>query len=276
MNFFQRIKELLGLKIVSQDTLRNTCDNLQLNIGFANVRQSLIKKLDDVAKDENSKLLFAFLGQQGLGKTIVARDVLTDFLFSIGRTQRQSFLKVEPYKLDKTAFENAISSKIVEGKGGVIFIDEVHNLREVETTFFNLLISTIKLEEYQKTAFVISAGVPSWKRIKDKFPGLTTFFTQEVYFEPYNDEQLAEILKEVIHNDNETIKIPQPSRLVSLVRELRFIRKRQGQYFENASEIMFYYHKCLKKAAIYHQKDILDEDLERSSLRNFSSTVVRR
>jgi predicted AAA+ superfamily ATPase len=276
MNFYQRLEELLGIKIVSQEILKATCNSLELNIGFENVREHLIENLNEVAKNENTKLLFVFLGQQGLGKTIVARDVLKDFLYCINRTQRQAFLKIEPYQLDKTTFETSLNLKIIEGKGGVIFIDEVHNLREVEQSFFDLLVPIVQSEEYQRTSFVVSSGAPSWKKIKEKFPELSTLSTHEIYFEPYTDEQLAEILREAIYNDGNTIQVPHPSLLISLVRELRFIRKRQNQYFENASEVQFFYNKCLKKAAIYQQNNVLDEELRHSSLKEFSRTLIRR
>lgn len=276
MNFFEKLKALLGIKIVSQDRLKNVCEKLQLDIGFLNVRERLTDSLNDIAKNADLKISFVLLGQQGLGKTIAARDVLTPFLYSIGRTQRDAFLKIKPYKLDKTDFSNRLNSKFIEGKGGVIFLDEVHNLRDVEAVFFENLINILHQDDYKTTAFVMSAGFNSWKKIKEKFTELASLFAIEIYFEPYTDEQLSLILQQIMHKDNDPIQIPKGYRLENLIRQLRAIRSRQRQYFENATEVTFYYEQCLKRAAISLQKDILDSDLEELSLKKFNSINVQR
>jgi hypothetical protein len=275
MTLLQKIKAILGITDIREDILTNVSEQLQLQIGFNNIRESITSTLEKIAANKNEPSNFVLLGQQGLGKTIVARDLITNYLFAIKRISKQEFLKVEPYKLSKTNFAAELSLKFIEGRGCLIFIDEVHNLREIEGVFFNSLSEVIKSDDYKETSFAISAGGKSWQSLTGKYPLLKSHFQHEIYFRAYKDEELVEILKEIISKDG-LITWPYDEDLIDIISQMREIRNKQGQLFENASEIVFYYYKCLKRAADYLKKHEIDEELISLSLKYFGTKVIRR
>ncbi len=275
MTLLQRILLLLKKKEVKEDVLFKVSEKLQLQIGFNNAREEISKGLENIAKNKNEPANFVLLGEQGVGKTIAARDLMTDYLFAINRINIQSFFKIELFRLDKSDFINQLSTRFESNKGGLIFVDEVHNLRNYESVFFDFFLKTLTSTDYSNTSFVISAGRKSWEKVSQKYQDLTNYFQTEIYFRPYLDEELLEILKEIISKDN-IINLPDDSVLESIITELKLIRERQHKYFENATELSFYYFKCLKRASRFLNTNNLEPNVIQLSLKNFRATVINR
>jgi Cdc6-like AAA superfamily ATPase len=268
MTLFERIKSILGIKNVKEDLLLKVSNELQLQIGFSNVREEMIKKLETLAAEKSENFNFALLGQQGLGKTVVASKLITPYLFSIKKIDIDIFTKIDPSYISKEALSIELTRLFNLGKGGVIFIDGIDTLKEKETALFTFLKETIKDSQYAKTAFIVTSGDKTWSNLCHHHPFLVEYFRNEIYFRPYTNEELAQILKSIIEKDD-LLDVPVDSVFTYIIKELKDVRNRQKQIFANASELAFYYFKCLKPIAVFTKRVIMDEDLIEQSIKKF-------
>ena len=275
MTLEENIKSDVEMEVNRKDILLNVTNKLQSQVGFNNIRSEITPLLENIKQQNNDPASFVFLGQQGLGKTIVARDLVTNYLFAINKISRPSFLKIEPNRLDKKVIAKELSNKFDEGKGGLIFIDEVHNLKDIEIVFFYLLTESMKSEEFKMTSFIISAGGKSWVSVKERYPILKINFQHQIYFRAYTDGELLAILKEIILNDN-LFRIPNDYELSNIISQLKAITIKHGSRFKNASDLMFYYQNCLKKTIENSDMKDLNENMRNQSIKTFESLKERR
>jgi ATP-dependent Clp protease ATP-binding subunit ClpA len=214
-NIIEPLKELNKL-IGLEDIKNNVIDNcLYIARGYnSNKCNSCIDCENNVACVMNSKEMLhtVILGPPGVGKTEFAK-ILTKIYSKIGLIKNNKILHISRKDLisgylGRTAKKTEKIFK--KAKNGVLFIDEVYSLGNVgnDDTYSKECIDTINknLSENRDT-IVIIAGYE--KEIEECFfrvnPGLKRRFPFTYKINGYTSDELYEILKYKISNDNWTI-----------------------------------------------------------------------
>jgi SpoVK/Ycf46/Vps4 family AAA+-type ATPase len=195
-------------------------------------------------------LHLVFSGDPGTGKTTVAR-IIADIYSALGLLSRGHLVEVGPQDL-VADFVGQTAGKTMEAikraEGGVLFIDEAYSLVEQGTGGYGAeaIATLVKAMEDRRDKFaVIVAGYtePMIRFVKSN-AGLQSRFSTQIYFENYNQVELALIFERMA--EEHKISLNEETRKL-VVRHLdrnetsggggngRYIRKLFAKMFENMS-----------------------------------------
>ncbi|MDO8526533.1 MAG: AAA family ATPase [Deltaproteobacteria bacterium] len=138
-----------------------------------------------------------FIGKPGTGKTTTA-EIYANVLKETGFLPKGQCIKTSASELvGKVVGEaESLALKMLEqAKGGVLFVDEAHNL--VTSEFGKKALETILkyMEDHNSEIVVIFGGYPDqMEKMLDHDPGLRRRFPQKIVFEDYTIDELGEIL----------------------------------------------------------------------------------
>jgi len=168
----------------------------------------------------NSSLHMAFTGRTGTGKTSVAQKIAL-VLRSLGYLTKGHVSNVTREDLvgqyvGHTAPKTREQLQLA--RGGILFIDEAHQLykpdneRDYGAEAIELLLQV--MENQRDDLIIIFAGAkPKLETFFNSNPGVSSRIGNHVHFNDYNTQELVEITKFLLHNDNrykfdeESIKI---------------------------------------------------------------------
>lgn len=150
-----------------------------------------------------------FLGNPGTGKTTVAR-LMGKIFKGMGLLSKGNVIEVDRSALvGQYVGETAQKTeKIIEQAiGNVLFIDEAYTLvkKEASNDFGREAIEVLlkRMEDKKGEFFVIAAGYPKeMQDFLDANPGLKSRFTHNFTFEDYMPEELLEIFKKLVKDED--------------------------------------------------------------------------
>lgn len=202
-------EELVGLK-----TVKSRVREISSVLLFDKIRE--IQALPVL----NSSLHMAFTGRTGTGKTSVAEKIAL-VLRSLGYLTKGHVSNVTREDLvgqyvGHTAPKTREQLQLA--RGGILFIDEAHQLykpdneRDYGAEAIELLLQV--MENQRDDLIIIFAGAkPKLETFFNSNPGVSSRIGNHVHFEDYNTQELVDITKFLLHNDNrykfdsESIKI---------------------------------------------------------------------
>lgn len=243
-------------------------------IGLQNIKNE-IKELQSLAlinkkrKEQGLKcntiaMHMVFSGSPGTGKTTVAR-IIGEIYYSLGIISKKEVLEVSREDLVAEYLgQSEIKTKKVleEAKGGVLFIDEAYSLSDSEDEYGKSVINTLLkfMEDHRDNTLIIIAGYPDEmaKFIKSN-PGLESRFNTFLNFENYTLEELIEILKNIMKENDYQIS----------VQDLKLIQKEiskidtNAKTFSNGRFVRNLFEQAIKKQAsrIMKKENPTKEDL---------------
>ncbi|MBX3169974.1 MAG: AAA family ATPase [Candidatus Eremiobacteraeota bacterium] len=194
---------------------------------------------------ERPRLNLLFEGNPGTGKTTVAK-LFSDALTRVGYLKNNKFKEVRVQDLitGRKPEEN-VKKLFEENKGGVIFLDEMHQLKDSPEgrLAFRAMIPYLGHPEYADTVF-IGAGYKGEMRdlIRDVDDGAERRFTS-VPFDDYSKEELGKILDKMAVDKQRVID--EPTREAALMRLERERRKMKN--FGNAGSVASMIEIAIKK-----------------------------
>ncbi|MBS2038598.1 AAA family ATPase [bacterium] len=191
------------------------------------------------------RLNLLFEGNPGTGKTTVAK-LFSDALTRVGYLKNNKFKEVRVQDLLAGNFPEENVKKLFEAnKGGVIFIDEMHQLKDTQEgrLAFRAMIPYLGHPEYADTVF-IGAGYKGEMRdlIRDVDDGAERRFTS-VPFDDYSRDELGKILDKMVVDKQRVLD--EPSREAALMRLERERRKMKN--FGNAGSVQSMLDIAIKK-----------------------------
>jgi len=157
----------------------------------------------------NSSLHMAFTGRTGTGKTSVAQKIAL-VLRNLGYLTKGHVSNVTREDLvgqyvGHTAPKTREQLQLA--RGGILFIDEAHQLykpdneRDYGAEAIELLLQV--MENQRDDLIIIFAGAkPKLEIFFNSNPGVSSRIGNHVHFNDYNTQELVEITKFLLHNDN--------------------------------------------------------------------------
>ena len=192
IEFNQELGRLVGLKELKKELAT-----------FAN----LIRFDSAVSKSKPSNHIL-ITGNPGTGKTTVAM-MISKYLFGIGYLEKGHFVTASKGQLCGEVIGAAscgTEGKFDEAQGGVLFIDEAHNLAVGGDKDFGLqAIATInqRMDTDRGKMVVIFAGYPDGiKELLNKDPGLKSRFNAVIHFPDYTPAELTAISRNLLTDGN--------------------------------------------------------------------------
>jgi SpoVK/Ycf46/Vps4 family AAA+-type ATPase len=156
---------------------------------------SAMKAKEGVPESTPPRLNLLFSGSPGTGKTTFA-EILGALLKDVGAIKNPVVTKVTIQDLLAGSPEAAVKALFEQNKGGVIFLDEMHQLQDTAEgkRAFRAMIPYLADPAYQDTVF-IGAGYSDelGSLLRDVDPGAERRFTT-VPFLDYSKKELATIL----------------------------------------------------------------------------------
>lgn len=227
----EELEEIIGLNIV-KDTIRGLIDYLD----FMRERKTLGLK----AKDQIT-VHSIFLGNPGTGKTTVAR-LMGRIFKGMGLLTKGEVIEVDRSALvGQYVGETAQKTeKIIEDSiGNVLFIDEAYTLvkkgggNDFGQEAIDVLLK--RMEDRKGEFFVIVAGYPNeMQDFLDANPGLRSRFTHTFNFEDYQPDELLEIFKKLVKDEDYRIADDAEK---ALLKELGKIYRTRDKNFGNARTV---------------------------------------
>tara|TARA_B100000123_G_scaffold271199_1_gene250497 strand:- start:3732 stop:5018 length:1287 start_codon:yes stop_codon:yes gene_type:complete len=190
--------------------------SLEKMIGIKNLKQNVLDQLlyfiqnlhiSDDGGDFKHTVIY---GPPGTGKTEIAK-IIGKMYSKIGVLKENRFVKVSRQDLiagylGQTAIKTA---KVIQSAlGGVLFIDEAYSLAssEKEDSFSKECLDTLceSLSNYKGELMVIIAGYE--EELDNTFfkanKGLNSRFIWRFKMEPYDSDELLDIFKKIVDNNN--------------------------------------------------------------------------
>ena len=183
---------------------------------------------------QRPRLNLLFAGPPGTGKTTVA-ELFTEMLMQVGYLKNPTMKKVTIQDILSGSPEQSIKRLFEENKGGVIFVDELHQLADTPEgkRAFRAMIPYLASSEYADTVF-IGAGYSDelTELIRNVDAGGERRFTT-VPFDTFSQDQLGSILDSMAADRH--IVMDSAARAAALA----FVdhRKRITKNFGNAGEV---------------------------------------
>ncbi len=193
---------------------------------------------------------YLFQGNPGTGKTVVASQIAKKFyemkLLKSAKLNRYTASELSGEHLGDT--ENKLRKILKESLGGVLFIDEAHQLASKHSYGQNVLRTILPFMEDHRSEFtLIFAGYPD--KIQDLFkydPGLKGRFKQFFTFKDYSSIELLQIFHKMFKEESayklETI---QDALLIDIFKEIKYQEK---DSFSNARMVRNFIDKLKDKA----------------------------
>jgi probable Rubsico expression protein CbbX len=190
--------ELVGLKDV-----KNRVREISSVLLFDRIRE--IQELSTL----NTSLHMAFTGRPGTGKTSVASKIAL-VLRNLGYLTKGHITNVTREDLvgqyvghtaPKTREQLQLAS------GGILFIDEAHHLykpdneRDYGSEAIELLLQVME-NQRNDLVFIFSGQKHSIEKFFNSNPGISSRIGNHVDFQDYNLDELTQITKFLLHNDN--------------------------------------------------------------------------
>ena len=226
------------------------CSNLvaikELNnlIGIEEVKKQVNQIINyiKVAKKRNRipMLHMCFLGNPGTGKTTVARIVGKIFSEMKLLSDKKTFVEVQRSDLiGEYVGHTAPKTKKVVNKanGGVLFIDEAYSIAsyiqdESGRDFGAECVATLlkEMEDKRNSLCVIMAGyTKEMENMLKVNPGFESRIQFKINFPDYNEEELYEIFKRMVKNENYKLS----NNIKPLLMDF-FKQEKQKENFSNA------------------------------------------
>ncbi|MCX7697736.1 MAG: AAA family ATPase [Bacteroidales bacterium] len=241
----QRFNEKLYLRI-DEPMLELALTELNNLVGLQKVKKE-INELVKLTRFYNERgkpfhkalsLHYVFAGNPGTGKTTVAR-LLGNIFRALGVLEKGHLVEVDRSELvagyiGQTAIktEELIHSAI----NGILFIDEAYSLTSSSENDFGkeaIEVLVKEMEDHRNELSIIVAGYPD---LMNKFihsnPGLKSRFTRVLYFDDYSEQELVEIAKIMLKEEDLIMTQEAEQSLLLLIREIP-----RGKSFGNARDV---------------------------------------
>jgi len=224
---------------------KDPLDELERMVGLGNAKRELRSVLAQVKLQKAQaeygltgdppRLNLLFEGNPGTGKTTVAK-LFADALTKVGYLKNNKFKEIRVQDLLSGSFpEENVKKLFEENKGAVIFVDEMHQLKDTQEgrLAFRAMIPYLGHPDYADTVF-IGAGYKGEMRdlIRDVDDGAERRFTS-VPFDDYNRSELGSILDKMTADKQRVLD--EPTREAALMRLERERRKMKN--FGNAGSV---------------------------------------
>ncbi len=235
--------DVVNAKMVKE---KDPLDELERMVGLAAAKRELRSVLAQVKLQKAQaeygltgdppRLNLLFEGNPGTGKTTVAK-LFADALTKVGYLKNNKFkeIRVQDLLSGQTTPEENVKKLFEQNKGAVIFIDEMHQLKDTQEgrLAFRAMIPYLGHPDYADTVF-IGAGYKGEMRdlIRDVDDGAERRFTS-VPFEDYTRDELGSILDKMVVDKQRVID--EPTREAALMRLERERRKMKN--FGNAGSV---------------------------------------
>lgn len=199
----EEILNFMDLELVGLQDVKKRLREISSVLLFDRIRE--LQELSNL----NSSLHMAFTGRPGTGKTSVASKIAL-VLRSLGYLTKGHITNVTREDLvGQYVGHTAPKTKenLQRAQGGILFIDEAHHLykpdneRDYGSEAIELLLQV--MENQRDDLILIFAGNKS--KIDSFFhsnPGISSRIGNHVDFKDYNLEDLTEIAKFLLHNEN--------------------------------------------------------------------------
>lgn len=190
--------ELVGLEDV-----KNRVKEISSVLLFDKIRE--IQELPGL----NSSLHMAFTGRPGTGKSVVASK-LAQVLRNLGYLTKGHIINVTREDLvGQYVGHTAPKTKeqLQSAEGGILFIDEAHHLykpdneRDYGAESVELLLQVME-NQRDDLIFVFSGAKEKIDGFFNSNPGVSSRIGNHVDFKDYTVDELTEITKFLLHNDN--------------------------------------------------------------------------
>lgn len=191
--------------MVGMDDVADQVDGLVAQAIAAKRREAAGLPVDD------RPMHMVFTGNPGVGKTTVAR-IIAPLYHDLGLTATDTLTEVKsPSELfgsySNQTRENTL--KFLEAhKGGVIFIDEAHQLAS-DKEGRQALETMVPWSSNNRDTVIILAGYPEhMRRFFEYDPGLSSRFPQKIGFKDYGSAEMGQIADSMLESKGYTVKGP--------------------------------------------------------------------
>jgi AAA+ superfamily predicted ATPase len=218
----EKLEELLDRLhgLVGLGSVKHQVDSLVNLIRVQKLRQEQGMKTTDVSKH------MVFMGNPGTGKTTVAR-MLAEIYKYLGVLRKGQLIEVDRAGLvrgyvGQTA--TRVQEVVEEALGGILFIDEAYTLtvNKGEGDFGQEAVDTLlkAMEDHRSDLIVIVAG---YTDLMDAFlesnPGLRSRFSNFIQFDDYTAEELMQILKKNLSDQDYRMSPAAEDKAMQMLRE---------------------------------------------------------
>ena len=226
---FDELEELIGMESIKKDVK-----------DLANFVQMQEKRKKQGLKTVPVSRHLVFTGNPGTGKTTVAR-IIASIYKEIGVLSKGHMVETDRASLVASYVGQTAPKtmdKIMEAKGGVLFIDEAYTLaKDADKDFGQEAIDTLlkAMEDGREDFVVIVAGYPDLMRkfIKSN-PGLESRFNKYIHFPDYNEDELYQIMMSMCSKYEYRLE---PDADVVLKDKIKDLLNHKGDNFANARTI---------------------------------------
>lgn len=184
-------------------------------IGLKNVKKFLRELSRNIlwGVEDKAPGNYIFSGAPGTGKTTVARK-MGEILGHLGVLERKVNNVVECKAADLLNGRVILSDKVEEARGGILFIDEAHQLEQSDRgrSIITELVPLIEDPQiHADTCFICAGYSAEMRRFLDVDPGLLRRFpiNHRIRFEDYTADELTQILKMMASERGEITNSPE-------------------------------------------------------------------
>jgi len=228
---------------------------------------------------------YVFKGNPGTGKTTVAK-IMANLLYETGLINSKKLISKSAKSLIgkySGETENEMEALLNKALGGVLFIDEAHQLYSEGriNSYGEAVIDVLVpfMENNNDDFALILAGYPEEmnRLINDSDPGLRSRISDKVIFEDFTEEELVEIFHIFADNDNYEIEEGSDDILIELFATAKEI---SGERFGNARTVRNLYGKVVENTAerfVNKEDEIeaIDFKIEKIDIINLIENLVK-